>query len=155
MGWVEALKNVFQKREEPVAEAREQTKKPYDECLSMNYGWVYNRKNPAERFYYSEKRRFSRYNDGQEIFCYPMTSFPIKARVMDASLGGLRLMSQEMLRLDTDMGIVLYIKGSTAQFLVKVLWESKKQDSFEYGVEFVKQQNNNQEVLQYISFLKG
>lgn len=153
MGFVEALRNVFQNREERTIQ--NQKGPSFDKCLSMNYDWIFNRKNSGERFYFTEKRRFQRYQDGQDVFCYPMTSFPIRARILDASIGGLKIKVNDILKINTDIGVVLYSRGKSNHFLVKVLWESEKDGAYEYGVEFVKQKNDNREVLQYISCLKG
>ncbi|MDQ7824599.1 MAG: PilZ domain-containing protein [Candidatus Eremiobacteraeota bacterium] len=106
--------------------------------------------------YFAEKRRFSRYAHCQEIFCYPMTSLPMRAMVLDASLGGLRLKTAENIEVNSNVGITLEIKGHMAQFLVKVLWESKSSDSYQYGVCFEKtEHNNNRELVNYIALLKG
>jgi hypothetical protein len=155
MGLLEALWKFLNNRADDVDENHRDAKLSYDQSLSMNFDWIYHRKNPGEKFYFIEKRRFQRFRDGQHIFCYPMTSFPIKGKVLDASLGGLRLKANEMLQRDTDIGVVLYFKGVATQFLVRVLWEAGEEGDYEYGVEFVKQRNNSREVLQYISHLKG
>lgn len=155
MGWIDALWKFLSYRAGNGPEIQRESALAYDQCLSLNFDWIYHRKNPGEKFYFIEKRRFQRYRDGQHIFCYPMSSLPIKGKVLDASLGGLRLKANEMLQRDTDIGVVLYIKGVTTQFLVRILWEAGDEGDYEYGVEFVKQRNNSRDVLQYISHLKG
>jgi hypothetical protein len=124
--------------------------------LDLSMKWLAERKTPENgRQYYSEKRRFNRYNDGQEVLCYPMTSFPVQAQVLDASLGGLRIKAKEMMELNTDVGVVLQFKGESAHFIVKVLWQAKREGDYEYGLEFSRaDQGKNRQVLQYIANLK-
>lgn len=101
-----------------------------------------------------DNRKFERFNDGQEILCYPMTDLPVRANVLDASLGGLRLRTREMVKINTNIGLVLCVRGRTTSFVVKVLWESKKQENYEYGVEFSREHmKDNKKVIEYISTL--
>lgn len=107
-------------------------------------------KKPVQR----DRRKFRRFGDNQEIECYPMTEVPIKARIIDASLGGLRLKTRSMLRINTNLGLVLCIRGKAANFVVKVLWESKNEGNFEYGVKFSETYlYNNKQLIEYISTL--
>lgn len=126
-----------------------------NDMLSINVHWVVNRANEKKN-YYAEKRRFPRYGDGQPAFCYPLTSMPVKAEVIDAGLGGLRIRSEGMIRINTEMGIVLFFNGRTTHLLVKVLWENDKGGKFEYGLEYAKLMNNsNRDVVDYIANLKS
>jgi hypothetical protein len=156
MKWAGILANMVMRKKEtksPIGVEKVNTRRN-EEALNLNMRWAVDRRESG-RQYYSEKRRFHRYNDGQEVFCYPMTALPIKAQVLDASLGGMRIKANEMIRVNTDVGVVLHIKGQSAHFLVQVLWEEKREDSYEYGVRFARMEHdNNQQVIRYISDLK-
>lgn len=103
---------------------------------------------------HSEQREFERYADGQVTSCYPIKSNPLKAQIVNASLGGLKLRTREMVRLNTDVGLVVFFRGKRANFVVKVLWEARKSYGYEYGVEFSRSYlMDNKAVIEYISSL--
>jgi hypothetical protein len=158
MKWADILASMVMKKKETrtLSGIERINTRRNGEKLDLSMKWAVDRREKEnDRRYYSEKRRFNRYDDGREIICFPMTALPIKAQVLDASLGGMRLKADEMIRVNTDVGVVLDIKGQSAHFLVQVLWEEKREDSYEYGVRFARMEHdNNQQVVQYIAQLK-
>jgi hypothetical protein len=156
MRWVNVIGKMIMAKDEKAPEGKPVSLRTHKNGLNIKMDWLVNQKSSERRSYYAEKRMFQRYADGREAVCYPMTSLPIKARVLDASLGGLRIKSKEMLGIYTDIGLVLNIRGRTAHFLVKVLWQAEGDSDFEYGLEFVKDRaNNNRHVIEYIAQLKS
>jgi hypothetical protein len=156
MRWVNVIGKMMMTKESKAPEGKPVSVRTNRSGFNIRMDWLVNQRDSDKRSYYSEKRMFQRYADGREAVCYPMTSLPIKAMVLDASLGGLRIKSQGMLRISTDVGVVLNIKGKTAHFLVKILWEAERNGDFEYGLEFVKDRaNNNRHVVEYIAQLKS
>lgn len=103
-----------------------------------------------------DKRLHPRYSDGQETICYPISALPFKVKIMDASLGGLKIQSRSPVALQSEIGIVLSSRGRSSQILVKVLRESRHEDCYEYGVEYIKAGYNNIEnYMDYVTRLAG
>jgi len=156
MGLVNTLKKIFRKK--PVKPEYTKPSIKFDDLAGLSARYLlYNSIPDASqmRNYYSEKRRFNRLRDRREIYCYPLSSLPIKAELMDASLGGLRIKARNMIQINTSMGVAFYIKGELSSFLVKVLWESKSDEEFEYGLEFSKSEGMcNKFVANYLNYLK-
>lgn len=156
MGLMNTLKNIFRKK--PVEPKFTKPSIKFDDLTGMSARYLLYNSIPDvrhTRHYYSEKRRFNRLKDEREIYCYPLSSLPLKAELMDASLGGLRIKVRNMIKINTSMGVAFYIKGELSSFLVKVLWESKNDEEFEYGLEFSKSEGTcNKFVANYLNYLK-
>jgi|GEM_PF-1531134 hypothetical protein len=156
MGLMNALRRIFRKKPQEVK--RPEPSVRFDDLTGLTARYLLYNSIPATqqtRNYYSEKRRFGRLKDRRDIYCYPLSSLPVKAELMDASLGGLRIKAKEMIQINTNMGVAFYLKGELSSFLVKVLWESKSNEEYEYGLEFSKNEGKcNKYVVSYLNHLK-
>ncbi len=156
MGMVSTLKRIFKKKTTEPERSKPAPK--FNDLTGLTARYLLYNSIPEIRqirHYYSEKRRFQRLKDKREIFCYPLSSLPIKAELMDASLGGLRIKARNMIHINSSMGVAFFIKGELSSFLVKVLWESRNDEEFEYGLEFSKNEGkSNKYVSSYLNFLR-
>lgn len=122
------------------------------ENVNLNINWIFKKEQkPASR----NKRKHDRYRVEKEVLFVSGNGLPHNAVIMDASMGGLRIKTREMVRLNTDVGVLLCINGRTAQFLVKIVWEANHNGTFEYGSEFVQSKVNDMSLVsRYVSRLK-
>jgi len=154
--WANLLKIIVKgKAGEDRAAGRPSSSQANDDMESISSLIAEKRARHKNIGYFSEKRRFRRYRDGQKAICYTHMSHPIEIKVLDASLGGLRLKTDSMIRVESDIGILLNFKGESAHFMVKVLWEARDNGAYQYGVNFARfDQEKNTQVMQYLAGLK-
>jgi hypothetical protein len=131
-----------------------------DNChgkLELRGGWlVEGRPQRSNSWYTDEKRSFRRYRDGQRVPCYSASSEFLNAQVIDASLGGLRIKTDALLAIDSCLSVVLKFGEEIGLFFVRILWQGKRQDSYEYGVQFSKMdQKRDSPLRRYIAHLKS
>lgn len=101
------------------------------------------------------RRKSARYRDGRAIFCVPKSGLPFNAQVIDSSIGGLRIRTQQVLETETVIGVIPNSRGSSGQFLAKVMWQAQRKGINEYGVEFSQSGvNDMKKINQFISPLK-
>jgi len=112
-------------------------------------------KNSRKQTSVHDRRKNTRYIDGRAIFCVPKAGFPFNAQVLDSSIGGLRIRTQQILETETVIGVIPNSRGASGQFLAKVMWQAKRNGINEYGVEFSQSDvNNMKKIGQFISPLK-
>ncbi len=128
-----------------------------DGKLEIRGGWLVERRpHKRDSWYSREKRQSQRFLDGQRVCCYPVTSQPFEAQVIDASLSGLRIKADASLEIGSHTSLVLKFGKEIGQFYVKILWQGIRQGSYEYGVSFsTMDQKNNSPLRRYIAHLQA
>ena len=103
-----------------------------DGKIDLQGRWLVERRPLRSKSWYtSEKRHSRRYCDCQKVFCHPVGSHSFNAQVIDASLGGLRIKTDALLTIDSWLSLVLKIGEEIGLFFVKILWQGKRQDSYD------------------------
>jgi hypothetical protein len=103
----------------------------------------------------SDRRKSARYRDGRSIYCIPRQGLPFNAQVLDASVGGLRIRTTELLQPNTVIGVIPNSRGASDQYHVRVMWEAKRNGINQYGLEFRRANADDMnKITRYISPLK-
>ena len=98
-----------------------------------------------------EKRKHPRLSMCELTYLYPINRPPFQGKILDISLGGVRLETREKIEIGTHMGFVLYNRGVIVKILVTTRWESKEASDYIYGAEFESFDPREKEyIMQYI-----
>ncbi|MBM3464116.1 MAG: PilZ domain-containing protein [Armatimonadetes bacterium] len=111
---------------------------------------------PSERLRV-ERRRNHRHDDGRSTFIFPVIGNSREVVIQDASFQGMRLVSRENLEVGSRMHLIVFYNGSTARFIVQVLWEASDANprKRQYGVrvQLASRQEESQ-LSEYLKFLR-
>lgn len=104
-----------------------------------------------------ERRRYARQGDGRSSFIFPVIGNSREVTIVDAAGQGMRLLTRETLEVGSRMHLIVFYNGSSARFIVQVLWERPDEHprKRQYGVKvFVSSRQEETQLKDYLKFLR-
>lgn len=104
-----------------------------------------------------ERRKIGRYHDGRSTFIFPVIGNSREVTIVDATAGGMQLRSREALEVGSKMHLIVFYQGSSARFIVQVLWEASDEHPRKkrYGVRVqLSSRHEESQLADYLKFIR-